>query len=134
MVRASGFDSEQALAARQRLERDVPEARVTDYASIVNVMPVDQKHQHVLAAAVIGHAQVIVTKYADEFPDSRIKDFHLEVQSPETFLLDLFGRYPLKVRSCLELMISTVQAMCTHAKDCNFHAPVRQAKDGSPVE
>jgi predicted nucleic acid-binding protein len=53
--------------------------------AFTNLLP-DPKDGHVLAAAVVGRANVVVTDNAKDFPKSVIAQFELESQSTDHFL------------------------------------------------
>jgi predicted nucleic acid-binding protein len=68
-----------------------PEALVSGHESLIDSMPNDPKDRHVVAAAVKGGAQVIVTSNLRDFrelPDG------LEAQSPDEFLCNLLDLEP----------------------------------------
>ena len=64
------------------------------YKQLISQMPNHPKDRHVLAAAVACHAEVIVTYNLKDFPRSALSDFHVEAQSPDEFLTDLFDLDP----------------------------------------
>jgi predicted nucleic acid-binding protein len=49
----------------------------------------DPKDNHVLWAAVCGHADAIVTSNVKDFPADIMREFELEVRHPDDFLLDI---------------------------------------------
>ena len=51
----------------------------------------DQNDRHVLAAAISGNADVIVTFNLKHFPLSYLKSFGLEAQHPDSFILSLIN-------------------------------------------
>jgi predicted nucleic acid-binding protein len=53
-----------------------------------NLLP-DPNDNHVLFAALCGHADAIVTANIKDFPQNLMKDFELEVRHPDDFLLDI---------------------------------------------
>jgi len=65
-----------------------PDAMVTGYEILIDSMTNDSKDRHVLAAAVSGGAEVIVTFNTRDFPDSSVQPFDIEVVHPDDFLLD----------------------------------------------
>jgi predicted nucleic acid-binding protein len=82
-----------ANAARLRavMEKYFPEAMTTGHLPLVVGLRNDEKDRHVVAAAVVAGAQVIVT--------SNLRDFHplpegIEAQSPDDFLCNLFDLDP----------------------------------------
>ena len=64
------------------------------YEALVPVMTIHEQDRHVLAAAVAGQAQVIVTDNLQDFPAAALKPYSVEAQSPDRFLTDLFDLYP----------------------------------------
>lgn len=84
----TGLQGEQL---RKQMMQFFPEAMVTGYEDLVDVMRNDPKDRHVVAVAVKIRAEVIVTQNLRDFrqlPDG------VEVQSPNQFLHDLFDLHP----------------------------------------
>ena len=79
---------------RDKLERTqtlmdsaIPTALVTGYESLIEAMRLpDSKDRHVVAAAIVGHCDVIVTQNLRDFPDKTMKPLGIEVQHPDEFL------------------------------------------------
>lgn len=46
----------------------------------------DPNDRHVLAAAIVGRADVIVTRNLKDFPADRLAAYDLEAQHPDTFV------------------------------------------------
>ncbi|SRR5260370_634888 len=67
-----------------------PEALITQHTPLINSMPNDPKDRHVLAAAVVCRAQVIVTHNLRHFSRELLSLFEVEAQSPDKFLTHLF--------------------------------------------
>jgi hypothetical protein len=55
--------------------------------------------RHVLAAAIRGRADVIVTMNRKDFPDAVLNSFGIEAQHPDEFILHLLGLSPGTVLS-----------------------------------
>jgi predicted nucleic acid-binding protein len=51
----------------------------------------DEKDRHVLAAAVVGRAQAVVTLNLKDFPFEACEPFAIEPLHPDAFLLDLYA-------------------------------------------
>jgi predicted nucleic acid-binding protein len=64
---------------------------VRDYQGLIDLMPINKKDRHVLAAAVACKAQIIVTNNLKDFPPHLLAPFNVKAQSPDTFLLDLLA-------------------------------------------
>ncbi|WP_439630703.1 PIN domain-containing protein [Gemmata sp.] len=82
---------------RERLERtrDLMNAHagdclVTGYEALVPSLALpDEGDRHVLAAAIAGRADVIVTFNLKDFPDDALRPFGVSVQHPDEFVCDL---------------------------------------------
>jgi predicted nucleic acid-binding protein len=76
------------------MELAFPEAMTGGYESLVEAMTCDPKDRHVLAAAIIGHAQQIVTLNVRHFSPRSTQDFGIETSCPDDFLCDLLSMDP----------------------------------------
>lgn len=86
-----------AARARQTvdwLRSHFAEATIYGYEPLVPVISVQQEDRHVVAAAVVAGAQIIVTKNLQHFPDEGLTPFGIEAQSPDEFLETLFSLDP----------------------------------------
>jgi hypothetical protein len=99
-----GLLEERAKYTRAQMEEAFPEASVTGYEAIVNGMPVNEKDRHVLAAALVGHAQLIVTNNIRDFPQELLGPLQMRSQTADGFLSDLLARYPDELRRSLRFM------------------------------
>lgn len=83
------------------MQRAFPEAEVSGYEDLVEAMTCDAKDRHVLAAAVAGSAQVLVTFNQRDLPEESVKPHDLVVVTPDAFLLDQIDLHPAKVGRAL---------------------------------
>jgi predicted nucleic acid-binding protein len=65
-----------------------PDAMVDNYADLIKVMRCHKKDRHVLAAAVRGNAQTLVTANLDDFPGEAADPYDVEIVHPDRFLSD----------------------------------------------
>jgi len=65
-------------------------------------MPNHPKDRHVLAAAVIGNAQAVVTLNLKDFPNEICEPFGIEPLHPDVFLLALYNLDPHEVYEAVE--------------------------------
>jgi predicted nucleic acid-binding protein len=87
------------------MERYFADAMVTGYDGLVPTMTNDEKDRHVLAAAVRGGAEVLVTFNTRDFPQDSVEPFDLEVVHPDDFLLDQLDLYHAPtLRALVELV------------------------------
>jgi hypothetical protein len=71
------------------MDQATRDALITDYESLVPTLSLpDPDDRHVLAAAIVGHCDVIVTQNLSDFPDTVLSPFEITVQHPDAFLLE----------------------------------------------
>lgn len=99
MAREGHVDAEAARRARTQIERAFPEALVTGFEHLEPVMPNELGDRHVAAAATLIGAQVIVTANVRDFAGLPPQQ---EVQTPDVFLIHLFGLAPAVLSTVLE--------------------------------
>lgn len=68
----------------------VPDSLVTGWEAIIDGVPPlpDTDDRHVLAAAICGHADAIITFNLAHFPAETLAPFGIEAQHPDEFLLN----------------------------------------------
>jgi predicted nucleic acid-binding protein len=94
LIRNAGLTAEQADYRIAKMQEAFPEALVTGYADLVPSMRNDTGDRHVLAAAVVGKADVIVTDNPTHFPEEICGAFDLEIQTADQFLTHSLSLYP----------------------------------------
>jgi hypothetical protein len=68
-----------------------PDAEVTGYEHLIATLSLpDANDRHVLAAAIAGGAEQIITMNIRDFPKAALALHGIEPLSPDRFLLDLF--------------------------------------------
>lgn len=75
---------------RDLMDTAVPDCLVENYEPLIPaiVLP-DQDDRHVVAAAIKGQADVIVTFNIKDFPKTELEKYDLHVKTPDEFILDL---------------------------------------------
>jgi predicted nucleic acid-binding protein len=68
------------------MRRSFDDAMVVGYESLEPAMENAAEDRHVLAAAIVGRADVIVTENLYDFPRSALEPYGLDVQHPDVFL------------------------------------------------
>jgi hypothetical protein len=79
---------------------------VTGYEALVDEMVNDPKDRHVLAAAVRGGAEVLVTENLRDFPTAAVRPYDIEVVSQDVFLLDQLDLRPAEVIDAMRRQVS----------------------------
>ena len=69
------------------MQRHFEDAEVTGYEGLVPTMTNDPKDRHVLAAAITGGADLIVTYNLKHFPPHSREPYNIDAQGPDEFLL-----------------------------------------------
>ena len=79
----------QIAAASQAMEEAIPDCLVIGYEHLIEGLKLpDPDDRHVLAAAITGHADAIVTWNEKDFPRDVLDPFGIEVQTPDEFVLN----------------------------------------------
>jgi predicted nucleic acid-binding protein len=79
----------QIQAAADAMERAIPDCLVTGYEHLIDGLALpDPNDRHVLAAAITGHADAIITWNAKDFPQAVLAAFGIELQTPDEFVLN----------------------------------------------
>ncbi len=75
----------------------VPDCLVENYASLIEslVLP-DLDDRHVLAAAIAGHADAIVTANLKDFPETVLAQHGIEAQHPDDFVMNQLELRPFE--------------------------------------
>jgi|SRR5947209_10338598 len=92
-----------------------PEAAVTGYECMTPIMTNAAEDRHVLAAAVIGKVDAIVTLNRRDFPLETLNAFGIDRLTPDQFLIHQWHLDPTLVRKrVVEQVIECKKDMVTH--------------------
>ena len=92
------------------MEKHFPDAVVTGYENLIPAMTNHVGDRHVLAAAIRGRADVIVTSNVRHFPYASRKPYDIDVQEPDNFLCHQYDvRDPEHLTGVLEHWASQLQ-------------------------
>jgi predicted nucleic acid-binding protein len=76
-------------AVVERMNASVPDCLVTNYEKLADSIELpDPDDRHVVAAAIVGHADAIVTFNIKDFPAAALQPYGIEVQHPDEFLMN----------------------------------------------
>jgi hypothetical protein len=78
-----------------------PDARVTGYEQLIGSMTNHSKDRHVLAAAVAGRADTLVTENLKDFPPESAVHLGITITGQDDFLLGLLELHPDAVLDAL---------------------------------
>lgn len=89
---------EQLERTRTLMNRNVRDSLVTDFEPFLEAVTLpDRDDRHVLAAAIKCGADVIVTFNLSDFPQSNLREYGIEAQHPDDFIINLFDLHPATV-------------------------------------
>ncbi|MCW5655485.1 PIN domain-containing protein [Hydrogenophaga sp.] len=99
-----GTEEKIAYAVEQMREA-IPDCLVLDYESLIEgqTLP-DPNDRHVLAAAIRGNADAIVTFNVKDFPETVLDTFDIELQTPDQFVLNQIMLHPPRALGALKRM------------------------------
>ena len=87
--------AERLARTRTLMNEAVRDCLVTGYENLIDSLALpDPDDRHVLAAAIRGGAEIIVTYNLKDFPGEMLARFDIEAQHPDDFLLSLFDVAP----------------------------------------
>ena len=98
------------LAARlpavvELMNASVPDCLVTNYEKLADCIELpDPDDRHVVAAAIVGHADAIVTFNTKDFPEAVLGPYGIEVQHPDEFLMNQLQLQKVPALSAIKKM------------------------------
>ena len=93
----------QLTRTKELMNSHVPDCLVTGYESLIPSLELpDADDRHVLAAAIKGGADVIVTFNLSDFPQASLEGYGIEAQHPDDFICDLIDLKPARVTAAAE--------------------------------
>jgi len=87
---------------KRQMQRSFPEAMVVVTERLLPCMDNHEGDRHVLAAALIAKAHVIVTNNLKHFPPSALEPLNVTAQSADDFLLSLLDLSPTEMLDSLQ--------------------------------
>lgn len=83
----------------------IPDCLVTDYQPLIDGLKLpDQDDRHILAAAIRGNADAIVSFNIKDFPSDVLGKFDIELQNPDQFILNQIMLHPPRALSAIKRM------------------------------
>lgn len=87
-----------------------PDAKINGYESWIDQLELpDKDDRHVLAAAIRGKADVIVTFNLDDFPVSALQKFDIEPIHPDDFIVNLIDIDPEKSKIAFTKLVERLK-------------------------
>lgn len=112
---APGADPKAVDRMLASMDATFMDARVSGYEPLIPAMSNNAKDRHVLAAAVVGRADTIVSADRRGFPEESCAPFDIEVVTPDAFLLNQYDLDP-------EAVVEIVRRQCAATGRVPGHA------------
>lgn len=89
------------------MHQAVPDCLVENYGHLIGSLTLpDKDDRHVLAAAIMGHADAIVTLNLKDFPQDLLDPYNIEVQHLDDFIVNQLEMRPIQALGALKVMRS----------------------------
>ncbi|MBP0020906.1 MAG: PIN domain-containing protein [Cyanobacteria bacterium SBLK] len=96
---------EQLIRTKELMNQHARDPLIEGYEALIPTLELpDEGDCHVLAAAIRGQCDVIVTMNLKHFPKSVLSIYDIEAQHPDRFIADLIDLYPRKVLSSVQIV------------------------------
>jgi predicted nucleic acid-binding protein len=94
LVKNGKMTDAKAARFQTAIKNTFPDAMVEVPPELVELMTNHPGDRHVLAAAIIAKANIIVTDNLKHFPPEALEPYDIQVQHPDVFLTQLFDNDP----------------------------------------
>jgi hypothetical protein len=102
----------------EQMETAVPDAVITEYEALEDCLDLpDANDKHVLAAAIVGRADVIVTTNIKHFPPSGLSPYKIDAQHPDEFISHVLTLDPTQAVGALKGMRARLKAPSFSAEE-----------------
>lgn len=92
-------------SAVEQMRAAIPDCLVVDYESLIDGLDLpDANDRHVLAAAIRGNADAVVSFNTKDFPATVLDKFDIELQTPDQFVLNQLMLHPPRALGAIKQM------------------------------
>jgi predicted nucleic acid-binding protein len=89
LIKRPDISEPKLRATAEKMTRAIPDALITGYERFISTIDLpDPDDRHVVAAALVGHADAIVTFNLKDFPSSVLEPLGIEAQHPDDFVVN----------------------------------------------
>lgn len=97
------LDKEKLLRTASLMSEAVEDAIIQNYEYVIPSLELpDPDDRHVLAAAIVGHADAIVTFNLKDFPDKVVSQHAIEIMHPDDFLVAQYDLDQIAILSIIK--------------------------------
>jgi predicted nucleic acid-binding protein len=110
LIKRPDLNADRLARLRVLMNENAPDSLVVDFEDLIPTLELpDPDDRHVLAAAIISEAKIIVTFNLKDFPASILARHGMVAQHPDLFVSDLLDRYPQQVLQAVETILSRLK-------------------------
>jgi predicted nucleic acid-binding protein len=89
----------------KQMREAIPDCLIVEYELLIAELELpDENDRHVLAAAIRGNADAIVSLNVRDFPVKVLSQFDIEIQTPDQFVLNQILLHPPRALSAIKKM------------------------------
>jgi PIN domain len=105
------LEPEQWERLRAAMLSAFPDAMLDQSAgdAIEHEMPNDEKDRHVLAAAVAGNVELVITSNLQHFEAADLEEVAMQALSPDQLLCELFAVEPTVIHAAMEQLVTVMR-------------------------
>jgi len=97
--------AEKIPALVEQMREAIPDCLIIDYELFIpSIQLPDENDRHVLAAAIRGNADAIVSLNTKDFPAEILSKFDIEIQTPDQFVLNQIMLHPPRALTAIKKM------------------------------
>lgn len=101
------LEKDQLIHTTETMNKVFPDAEVHDFEHLIQSIELpDPDDRHVLAAACICNADVIVTFNLKDFPEEHIQKYDIDARHPDQFITDLIHLNKEKAHTAFSQQVS----------------------------
>lgn len=90
---------------REMMNSSIPDCLIENYEALTDTIQLpDAGDRHVVAAAIIGHADAIITFNLKDFPASALSSYNIEAQHPDDFIVNQLELHELAALTAIKEM------------------------------
>lgn len=105
LIKRQDLTEEKLRRTQQLMVNAIDDCLIEGYQNLIeNLQLPDQDDRHVLAAAIVGHADAIVTFNRKDFPDDVLSQYGIEVLHPDDFIMLQYDLNPIGVLEAVKAM------------------------------
>jgi len=118
LIHRPDLDPAKLQRTRELMDRALDTARITGYEALIPTLQLpDRDDRHMLAAALHGGAELIVTQNLKDFPMEILDPLGVQAISPDRFIEDLLATHPESVLEALRRGRSRYRAPTVSAEE-----------------